>query len=46
MFSAFVSTTAENAAQVIIDWHVAIGVSRTLMSDVPTHFKNEVKNKL
>lgn len=40
-FFAFADTSAENAAQVIIDWSAAFGVPKMLMSNGPTHFKNE-----
>lgn len=37
----FPDTSAENAARAIIDWSAAFGVPKGLMSDGPTHFKNE-----
>lgn len=39
----FPATTlaAETAADVLIDWSASFGVPETLMSDGPTHFKNE-----
>ena len=40
-FFAFSDTSAENAAHAIIDWCAAFGVPKGLMSDGPTHFKNE-----
>ena len=40
-FFAFSDTSAENAAHAIIDWCAAFGVPKELMSDGPTHFKNE-----
>lgn len=40
-FFAFTDTAADNAAQAIIDWCAAFGVPKMLMSDGPTHFKNE-----
>lgn len=40
-FYALASTDAENAASAIIDWAAAFGVPAALMSDGPTHFKNE-----
>jgi transposase InsO family protein len=40
-FFAFADTPAENAARAIIDWCAAFGVPNGLMSDGPTHFKNE-----
>ena len=40
-FFAFPDTSAENAATSIIDWSAAFGVPEGLMSDGPTHFKNE-----
>ena len=40
-FFAFPDTSAENAAHAIIDWCAAFGVPNGLMSDGPTHFKNE-----
>lgn len=38
---AFPDTSAENAATAIIDWSAAFGVPKGLMSDGPTHFRNE-----
>lgn len=38
---AFVDTLAANAARAINDWCAALGVPKALMSDGPTHFKNE-----
>lgn len=38
---AFPDTSAENAARAIIDWSAAFNVPKGLMSDGPTHFKNE-----
>ena len=38
---AFADTSADNAAQAIIDCCAAFGVPNGLMSDGPTHFKNE-----
>jgi len=40
-FFAFTDTDAKNAAQAIIDWSAAFGVPNGLMSDGPTHFRNE-----
>lgn len=40
-FFAFPDTSAENAARAIIDWAAAFGAPKCLMSDGPTHFKNE-----
>lgn len=40
-FFAFANESAENAAQAIIDCCAAFGVPNRLMSDGPTHFKNE-----
>jgi transposase InsO family protein len=40
-FFAFAGESAENAALAIIDWCAAFGVPNCLMSDGPTHFKNE-----
>lgn len=40
-FFSFPDTSAANAANAIIDWCAAFGVPKTLMSDVPTHFRNE-----
>lgn len=40
-FFAFADTSAENAAQAIIDWSAASDVPRMIMSDGLTHFKNE-----
>jgi len=41
MFYCFPSTDAENAATAIIEWCSLFGVPGRLMSDGPTHFKNE-----
>lgn len=41
-FFCFPSTDAENAATAIIEWCSTFGVPNALMSDGPTHFKNEV----
>lgn len=38
---SFTDTKAQNAATAIIDWLAAFGVPKGLMSDGPTHFKNE-----
>ena len=38
---AFPNTAAENAAQAIVDWCAAFAVPQGLMSDGPTHFRNE-----
>lgn len=38
---SFPNTAAENATRAIIDWAGAFGVRKSLMSDGPTHFKNE-----
>lgn len=38
---AFADMVAGNAARAIIDWCAALGVPNGLMSDGPTHFKNE-----
>lgn len=35
------STSADTAAQAIIDWTAAFGIPHGLMSDGPSHFKNE-----
>lgn len=35
-------TSAEYVARAIVDWSAALGVPLQLMSDEPTHFKNEV----
>lgn len=40
-FFPFPDTSAENAARAIIDWCAAFGVPHGLMSDGPTHFRNE-----
>ena len=40
-FFAFPDSIAENAATAIIDWSAAFGVPAALMSDGPTHFRNE-----
>ena len=40
-FFPFSDTLAENAAIAIIDWCAAFGVPNGLMSDGPTHFRNE-----
>ena len=40
-FFAFPDTIAENAATAIIDWSAAFGVPATLVSDGPTHFRND-----
>lgn len=40
-FFCFPNTDAENAAHAIIDWCAANGTPGGLMSDGPTHFKNE-----
>lgn len=45
-FFAFADTSAENAAHAIVDWCAAFGVPKSLMSDGPTHFKNETLNRL
>lgn len=37
----FPDTSAENAARLIIDWAAALRVSKSLMPDGPTQFKNE-----
>lgn len=36
----FQDTSAKNAARVITDWVAALGAPNGLMSDGPTHFKN------
>lgn len=41
MYYCFPSTDAENAATAIIEWCSLFGVPSGLMSDGPTHFKNE-----
>lgn len=38
----FSETTALNAAQAIIDWCTAFGISKSFMSKGPAHFKNEI----
>lgn len=43
---SFPDTLAENAARAIIDWSAAFGVPRGLMSDGPTHFKNETLRRV
>ena len=40
-FFPCMETTAETAAQAIIDWCSSFAVPKALMSDGPTHFKNE-----
>lgn len=40
-FFEFADTLATNAATAIIDWCAAFGVPKSLLSDGPTHFKNE-----
>lgn len=40
-FFAFSDTPAENGARGTVDWSAAFGVPDGLMSDGPTHFKNE-----
>jgi transposase InsO family protein len=40
-FFPFAETSAENAAIALIDWCAAFGVPQGLMSDGPTHFRNE-----
>lgn len=40
-FFACHNLTAETAARATIDWCAACGVPKSLMSDGPTHFKNE-----
>lgn len=40
-FFLFFNTAADCAAQAIMDWRAAFGVPKMLMSDGPTHFKNE-----
>lgn len=40
-FFPFTDTSARNEATAIIDWWAAFGVPKSLMSDHPTHFKNE-----
>lgn len=40
-FFPFGDTSAENAAQAIIDWCAAFGALSSFMTDGPTHFKNE-----
>jgi len=40
-FFVFHDTLAENAAHALIDWAAAFNVPNGLMSDGPTHFKNE-----
>ena len=40
-FFAFPDTSAENTPTAIIDWCAAFRVPKGLMSDGPTHFKNE-----
>lgn len=40
-FFATTGTTADNAAIAIIDWFASLGVPHGLISDVPTHFRNE-----
>lgn len=39
---AFPNTNSENAATSIFEWCAAFGVPNGLMSEGPTHFKNEV----
>lgn len=45
-FFAFPDTSAENATRAIIDWSAAFGVPNGLMSDGPTHFKNETVRRV
>ena len=45
-FFAFGDTSAENASRAIIDCCAAFGVPKGLMSDGPTHFKNETVHKV
>jgi len=45
-FFAFADTSAENAAQAIIDWSAAFGVPNGLISDGPTRFKNETVRRV
>ncbi|CDF38803.1 unnamed protein product [Chondrus crispus] len=40
-FFPFADTSAANAATAIIDWCAALGVPKSLMSDGPTHLRNE-----
>lgn len=40
-FFPFLDTSASNAATAIIEWWSAFGVPKSLMSDGPSHFKNE-----
>lgn len=40
-FFPFADTSAVNATTGIIDWCAAFGVPKSLMSDCPTHFRNE-----
>ena len=41
LFYSFPDTNAENSATAIVEWCSMFGVPNTLMSDGPTHFKNE-----
>lgn len=45
-FFSTADTCAEQAATAIIDWCAAFGVPKMLMSDGPTHFKNETLSRL
>lgn len=45
-FYATCDTAAEQAASAIIDWCAAFGTPKQLMSDGPTHFKNETIRQL
>lgn len=37
----FLNTAGENAAVALIDWRAAFGIPKRLMSNGPTHFRNE-----
>ena len=41
LFYCFPNTNAENAATAIVEWCSLFGVPNALMSDGPTHFRNE-----
>lgn len=42
----FAGTAAENAAIALTDWCASFGIPQGLMSDGPTHFKNETIRRL
>lgn len=46
MFFAFLSLSVFFAAKVIADWCAAFGVPNRVMSDGPTHFRNEIDNAI